>query len=313
MNKKVSIIIPTYNRANLISETLDSIIGQTYQNWECIIIDDGSTDNSFEIITKYLNKDQRFKFVSRPKDTIKGPSACRNHGIDRSEGDFLLFFDDDDILHPQNLELCVSELSNKEVSFCRYLREKFYGEFNVDYDFSTEYTKFPIGCKDIEQILKNELFCITGSIIWKRECYINNRFFEQLSYAEEWEVYSRIISSGFKGVSINKCLFYGRKHASATTAVFYKDSSKSNRSYNDAILLVVKNLNEKKLLSHSILRYFIQMSLTFKEYQLFDNILKQLNLSKMEIIKWRIFYAVFPLRLMLYGHWKKIREIKYRR
>ena len=73
----VSIIIPTYNRAHLISETLRSIKLQTYQNWECIIIDDGSTDNSAEVIAEFCAQDNRSQFFKRPQNQPKGANTCR--------------------------------------------------------------------------------------------------------------------------------------------------------------------------------------------------------------------------------------------
>lgn len=78
----VSIIIPTYNRAHLIGETLDSVMAQTYTNWECIVVDDGSTDNTAELLVVYCNKDNRFQYHHRPKDRPKGANAYRNYGID---------------------------------------------------------------------------------------------------------------------------------------------------------------------------------------------------------------------------------------
>ena len=75
----VSIIMPIYNRAHLIIETLNSIKKQTYQNWECLIIDDGSTDNTSEVVINYAAQDTRFKFYTRPETSVKGPSSCRNY------------------------------------------------------------------------------------------------------------------------------------------------------------------------------------------------------------------------------------------
>ncbi|HEX9600942.1 MAG TPA: glycosyltransferase family 2 protein, partial [Mariniflexile sp.] len=63
----VSIIIPTYNRGHLIGETLESVLCQTYDNWECLVIDDGSTDNTDALVQGYLNKDNRIKFYHRPE------------------------------------------------------------------------------------------------------------------------------------------------------------------------------------------------------------------------------------------------------
>ena len=75
----VSIIIPTYNREHLIGETLDCVISQTYTNWECIVVDDGSHDNTPEVIKSYFNNDERIKFYNRPDYKNKGASSCRNY------------------------------------------------------------------------------------------------------------------------------------------------------------------------------------------------------------------------------------------
>lgn len=98
MNPLVSIIIPTYNRAHLITDTLDSILTQTYKNWECIIIDDGSNDNTIEILNKYVKKDSRFLFYMLPNDKPKGGNGARNYGFELSKGEYINWFDDDDIM-----------------------------------------------------------------------------------------------------------------------------------------------------------------------------------------------------------------------
>lgn len=108
----VSIIIPTYNRAAIIGKTLQSIIDQTHQNWECIIIDDGSDDNSEKQINKWILKDSRFQFYNRPKNIQKGPSACRNYGFTKSNGAIINWFDSDDIYLPNALEEIVNQFDN---------------------------------------------------------------------------------------------------------------------------------------------------------------------------------------------------------
>ncbi|MEL1240143.1 glycosyltransferase family 2 protein [Flavobacterium flavipallidum] len=106
MNKPlVSIIIPTYNRADLIGETLDSVLAQTYQNWECIIVDDGSTDNSKHVIGEYLEKDGRFQYHNRPLERPKGANTCRNYGFKVSKGEYVIYLDSDDVLDV----FCISE------------------------------------------------------------------------------------------------------------------------------------------------------------------------------------------------------------
>ncbi|WP_178984746.1 glycosyltransferase family 2 protein [Winogradskyella helgolandensis] len=106
----VSIIIPTYNRAHLIGETLDSIITQTYSNWECILVDDGSTDNSRIVLDGYCKKDTRFKYIQRPNERLKGGNAARNYGFENCKGDYIQWFDSDDIMLPLFLESKIENL-----------------------------------------------------------------------------------------------------------------------------------------------------------------------------------------------------------
>jgi glycosyltransferase involved in cell wall biosynthesis len=101
----ISIIIPTFNRAHIIGETLDSIIAQSYTDWECIIVDDGSTDDTEVVIAEYINNDSRFKFYKRPKHREKGPNSCRNFGFEKSKGHLIHWFDSDDLLFNNALEL----------------------------------------------------------------------------------------------------------------------------------------------------------------------------------------------------------------
>lgn len=313
MNKfpTVTIIMATYNRANFIVETLLSIQKQTFKDWECLIIDDGGIDNTKEVIAPIISYDNRFKFLKRPDNYKKALPGCRNYGLDLAKGDYIIFFDDDDIVHPQNLDLCVLELEDTTISFCRYIREVFFNDFGYDFDYSKQYSSFYIDLKDIEKILKNELQFNSCSVMWKRECFENNRYTEKLMYCEEWELYSRIISSGIRGVSIEKCLYYGRKHNNSMTGEYYNNNPILRRSNADAILLVLQNLKEKKLLSYSLKRYFIAFSIDFKEYYLYENILNILDLSIFEKLKWRLFYFILPLRLMIYRGRKIVKRKVY--
>lgn len=307
MNPKVSIIMATYNRAHFIVETLVAIQNQTFLDWECLIIDDGGNDNTKEVIAPILEKDPRFQYNKRTESYIKGLSGCRNEGLDLAKGVYIIFFDDDDIPHPQNLELCVKELQDTTISFCRYVRNVFFDDFQYQFDYSKEYTSFYIDKKDILKMLNNELQFNSTSIMWKSVCFEKNRFLETLQYAEDWELYSRIVSSGFRGVSIDKCLFYGRKHPQSNTGEYYNNSPIRRASQTEAVLLVAQNLKEKKLLTYSLKRYLLAYSIDFKEYNLFENIVNCLELPTFEKLKWQIFYAVLPFRLWLYRIRKSLR------
>ena len=99
----VSIITPTFNREKYIEETIQSVISQTTSNWELIIIDDGSSDNTLEILNRYSKKDKRIHVYQR-ESKPKGANHCRNIGIEKSNGKYLMFLDSDDLLLPWCLD-----------------------------------------------------------------------------------------------------------------------------------------------------------------------------------------------------------------
>lgn len=310
MKPTVTIIMATFNRSHFILETLLSIQNQTYSEFECLIIDDGGTDNTLEVITPISNKDLRFKFLKRTDNYKKGLSGCRNYGIDLARGDYIIFFDDDDIVHPQNLELCVKELEQEKFSFCRYERAVFFNDFDYSFDYSKMYSSFEITKNDIEKLLNHELPFNSCVVMWRRGCFDQNRFIEHLMYAEEWELYSRILSYGAKGISINKFLFYGRKHPHSNTGEFFQNNPVRRSSQANAVVLVIQNLKEKQLLTTSLIQYLITFSIGFKEYNLFYRILKILDLGLLGRLKWKLFYMSYPLRLPIYKVKKKIKRIK---
>lgn len=114
----ISVIVPVYNTEKYLSECLDSILGQTYQNLEIILINDGSTDGSLEIIKEYEAKDKRLVVFSIENS---GAGVCRNIGLDYSKGEFLIFVDSDDILSEELLEILIGQLkSTSELAMCKF-------------------------------------------------------------------------------------------------------------------------------------------------------------------------------------------------
>lgn len=100
----VSIIIPNYNKAPFIEATIKSVQSQTYPDWEAIVVDDGSTDGSTEIIQTLATQDPRIRFFQRTK-APKGGSVCRNIGIEKARGEYIMFFDSDDLMSPDCLKV----------------------------------------------------------------------------------------------------------------------------------------------------------------------------------------------------------------
>src|SRR5580693_6270809 len=115
----VSVIVPVYNGARFIADTLESVRRQTHTGLECIIIDDGSTDDTAAVVKACVAGDDRFLYIYQPN---KGLSAARNSGLERAKGEFIQFLDADDVLLPSKLEEQLKSLSGKDamISYTDY-------------------------------------------------------------------------------------------------------------------------------------------------------------------------------------------------
>lgn len=117
MEQLVSIIIPAYNTQAYIAEMLDCVVSQTYTNLEIIVIDDGSTDNTADIVENYALKDSRIRLIRIPNS---GVSNARNIGIENSNGSKIFFWDSDDIIEPDTVESCLNFAGQKNVNAVLY-------------------------------------------------------------------------------------------------------------------------------------------------------------------------------------------------
>lgn len=115
MNNLISIIVPSYNSSKFIAQTIDSVLAQTYQNWEMIIVDDKSPDNSNNIIKEFYQKDNRIKLIQLEKNS--GPAIARNIGIKEAKGRYIAFLDSDDLWLPHKLETQVNFMKEKNIPF----------------------------------------------------------------------------------------------------------------------------------------------------------------------------------------------------
>lgn len=197
----VSIIIPTYNRANLIGETLDSVLAQTYTNWECIIVDDGSTDNTDEVVDKYVQKDARFKYYHRPDTHLPGGNGARNYGFLQSKGEYIQWFDSDDVMLNSKIEIKITEaIKNNADIIVDAHTEKLQ---NIDtneiakalkvFQSTTFYKDFALG--------KHHL--ITDDVLVKRSVIGQLKFDEHLFKAQEYDFFIRLFNQNLVYVFID--------------------------------------------------------------------------------------------------------------
>lgn len=191
----ISIIVPVYNRAELVKETLDSILAQTYTDWECIVVDDQSTDNSYEVIQDYAAKDDRFKVFCRPEDRIKGAPTCRNIGYENSTRDIVYWFDSDDILSPEAFSTFVKIFDGHPESEFLYLTvDNFSGKYCQG---RFEYTKKPpFSGTPFEQLTSLNAKPSTPRLVWKRNLLESTgiRWTEGLQKFQDFDFTYRVLS-----------------------------------------------------------------------------------------------------------------------
>jgi len=298
---KITIVLTTFNRAHFVIEMLQSVKNQTYINWECFIVDDNSTDDTIDVINEFIGEDSRFTLIIKPKTELKGLPASRNIGINKSTGNYLVFFDDDDVIHPQLLELCVKEFNQKpKIDFVNYKKESFQNKF----DYRKLKTTLNINSKKIgsnlyEDVILGTLALASCTVLWKTEMIKANLFKETLMYAEEWECYSRIlIKNDLVGVKINTPLYFNRKHLSSNTAEFWNNDPVRIHSKKEACKSIIKVLIERNKLTDKLLNFFIQKSYHFKDKSIVNLIL---NLSW----NYKIKYYLFPIKYSIYKLLKK--------
>jgi|TARA_R100000501_G_C2619658_1_gene112968 glycosyltransferase involved in cell wall biosynthesis len=292
----VSIIMPTYNRAGLIRETLYAVRKQTFKRWECIIIDDGSTDETKKIIKPITKKDNRFSLIERDSKYRKGPSGCRNLGIDICKGDYIIFFDSDDIVHPQLLEICVNWMELKDIQFCNFEKTPFLGEFkNVFPNYTGNDKPQLINIENIEEIVTQKLGFACCTIMWDKKVLKGKYFNESLSYAEEWEFYIRLMSEKLSGIHIDTILYYHRKHPNSNTAEFWENNPIRKASKVHAVKLVIDNLKEHNLFKESLVKHFFRLGFQIKEPEIINYTLRQTSPGIFKKLKYKVGYTFYPI------------------
>lgn len=191
----VSIITPSFNSEKYIDETYKSIISQTTSDWEWIIVDDGSTDNTIRLIENYINTDSRIRFFKRDRFP-KGATTCRNIGIEKSKGEFLVFFDTDDILASFCIEQRASEmLKNPKADFMIFQMMI----FNERVDDTLIILDIADERDNIERAIRLSPAMGGSSSVWKTESIKKiGMWDENLLMNQDIELYIRAMTGGLK-------------------------------------------------------------------------------------------------------------------
>lgn len=306
----ITILLSTYNRAHLIGETLNSIIAQTYTNWECIIIDDNSTDNTEKyLLENYLSKESRFIYYKKDLSKYKkGLGGSRNMGLDISkEKEFIHFFDDDDLMHSKKLELQLKPFTNdNRVDFvlCEYehLNINNIDLINLKTNFLPIYTDNIT--EDFIKKNKNKINLNSCGPLWKRSFWGNKRFDEDLKTAEEYVAYSELFLSKkcFKYERINNLLFFYRKHDITNTGLRYKKNETLN-TLNKADELIFDSIIKFDKLNYNLCSYYVKekiiISFSYHWFKKINQVLKKVDFKNKNKIILIIKLFIFCRKLLL--------------
>lgn len=186
----ITIVIPTFNRTDLIFNCLTSIIAQTHKNWECIIVDDHSKSDCYQLLYNFCKKDDRIKLHKRPVNLKKGANACRNYGLDISKGEYIVFFDSDDLMKSKKLEkqLELIQLKNKKYVISQ-------SEVRDDITKSTRLWGNIETTSPFEDYIQFRATWQTGAVLLDKNYLktINLKFNENLAQSQEYDFYLRLL------------------------------------------------------------------------------------------------------------------------
>ena len=277
--KKLSIIIPVYNAEKYLDNTLRCVQNQDYDNFECLLINDGSTDKSEAICLKYC-VDERFKFFSKENS---GPSKTRNFGIDNCVGDYIAFLDADDMISKSMYSILIRglEAQNADISACKYKKISSFTEVDEVIPNKIEYIYYKNEEMYLSMVRDDD--SIEGYIwnkVWKREIIGNLRFAEDIYMCEDslftWKVLKTCKSVCY--VDIPLYFYLIQNYSTTRSAPFYKQ--KTALISIETMLLDAKKMN--KGIETDLAKQFLWWNLS-----VFNSYVKENRKSRNDYLKIR--------------------------
>lgn len=249
----VSIIVPCYNQSKYLDEALQSVFDQSYENWECIIVNDGSFDNTEEVALKWCCRNSRFKYTHKING---GLSSARNAGLQIATGDFIQFLDSDDLLHHKKLEEIFSLKYFFDIYICDYIAFADGTGEEIPSRYLSPFFDLKTIKEDIIQQWEITKSIPCHCVVFRKEIMDNNnlKFLENLPNHEDWCFWVTLFSFSEKFINIPF------KHALYRIR---KDSMCSNEKLMEEGFLMAayhlkkyfKNANQKKLYEKVEIRY----------------------------------------------------------
>lgn len=298
MNTKISIIIPTYNVEKYISQTLNSVVNQTLQEIEIIIVDNNSEDNTLTILENYAEFDNRIKIIKNPKNFKQG--YARNQGIEKAKGEYIFFLDGDDYIKINTLEKLYNKITqdNADITICTW------NKFNDKNGkiISNEYSKLKNIPKEFDnktfnwKDIKTNIFkqtTVPWDKLYKREFLIKNNinFPAGIFFEDNTFVFEALLKADKISILREDLIYYRFNHKTAVT----NTNNQSFMDYLTAINLVEYNLKKLNLfeelkyefLNHKIITlywYFMKIKKNYKQefFTLIQHCFNQIDLKEEE-------------------------------
>ena len=201
----VSVVVPSYNYGHLVRETLGSLAAQTYGAWECVVVDDGSKDDTRAVVGAYAAGDPRVRYVWQ-ENARQG--AARNNGIRHSSGDYFQFLDADDLLEPHKFERQVEYLeSHPEVDIV-YSGVRYFDSEGAGLGHSRQYSVWDDGGQWmpevsgrgrvlLEPLLRNNIMVVNAPLVRRRVIEAVGEFDASITPVEDWDYWMRCAVAGF--------------------------------------------------------------------------------------------------------------------
>nr|WP_308628945.1 glycosyltransferase family 2 protein [uncultured Eisenbergiella sp.] len=299
MNELISIITPLYNTEKYIEDCIKSVIKQSYENWELIIVNDGSTDGSGDICDNYRKTDERIKVYYQNNG---GQSKARNLALKKCSGHYYIFLDSDDLLADDALEIMYNTIITYNADIC-------YGGIRL---FGTGKRQEIYNCSHIEvfdsmevcrrMFLHDGLDSNTVAKIYKAELWEETSFPEGTIF-EDVPVMYKIILKSKKNVHCNFCVYEQRSREGSTTRSDFSNAKKIYTCYSWNVYLDISRcypaLSEAAYIYYlySVVDNFINLSCSknWKNYLNYRNKLKQIIIKNIRLIMTNTVFA--PRRL----------------
>lgn len=320
----ISVVIPIYNSEKFLSRAIESVVNQTYENIEIILINDGSTDNSLEVCKEYEEKDKRIKVINKKNS---GVSDTRNYGIENSTGQYIMFMDSDDYIDKdmikdmtdkidEKTELVISGIKMKYVENEKIVKEKEYtlkdNVYNVNQFLNAMLLDFELIC-----------FCGPCCKLYKRDNLINNkiRFSKDLTMGEDtWYNLDYIDICNGDIVTLSNIYYnYMRENKESLFSKYYIDYIKTTEKVYNKFLNILRKKANKQTVERYEKMYVINLiyanSINFKyrtdlkkklsdlKYSLNNEVIKNnIKSIKADNIKEKIFIFLIKnkLKILLY-------------